>query len=83
MEVEAQVQNTATREITELSGVVLQEEDAWKPEQFPSVTLVRAGGEEELWTLAKRFHSSVEAIRALNGEERIKGGKALLIPREG
>ena len=62
-----------------VSGVILQEETPYAPERFPALTLVRAQG-ENLWELAKRYHSSVEKIRALN-EEAESGGRMLLVPK--
>ena len=72
-------QSTESREITDVTAVTLREEEAWRPEELPTVTLVRPDT-EDLWELAKRYHSSVEGILALNGEDA--AGDLLLIPRE-
>lgn len=76
-----ELQRLESHEIAELSGVTLLEDEAWDPDSFPTVTLAAVGG-ASLWELAKRFHSSEAAIRALNDEERLASGKPLLIPRE-
>lgn len=78
--VEADYQSAASREITDVTAVTLREEEAWRPEELPTVTLVRPDT-EDLWELAKRYHSSVEGILALNGEDGA-AGDLLLIPRE-
>ena len=80
LSLEVQTQNVETREITALTGVTLDEDAAWRPESLPNVTLVRNG--EALWELAKRCHSSVGAIEALNGETIHTADALLLIPRE-
>ncbi len=60
-------------------GVVLEEEKAYEQETLPTLTLVRRG-EESLWSLAKRYHSSEEKIRELN-EEAETTTRMLLIPK--
>ena len=76
---EAAYQSTVTREIADVTAVTLQEDAAYLPDALPTVTLVRTDT-SDLWELAKRYHSSVEGIRTLNGEAL--GSGLLLIPRE-
>ena len=78
---ELSCQSGAEREITDVAGVTLLEEEAWSPETLPTVTLVWPDT-EDLWELAKRYHSSVEGILSLNGTEDGLRPGALLIPRE-
>lgn len=60
-------------------SAVTEDAEAWEREKnTPSVTLIRAGAEAELWALARRYHSTVEAIEAAN-EGRREG--LLLIPK--
>ena len=47
---------------------------------YPTVTLVRVE-RENLWELAKTYHSSVEQIRAMNDLEEEISGRLLLIPK--
>ena len=66
---------------TTVSAVCAVEEDeeAWKAAApAPSVSLVRIGQGTDLWAVAKRYRSTVEAIKAANGE-RTAG--LLLIPK--
>lgn len=51
-------------------------------EERPSVTVIRASGEDSLWTLGKRYHSTAALITELNGladGEKLTG-RVLLIP---
>ena len=71
-----------TGEKTELSavdGILLHEEGRYTQEALPTLTLVRANG-ESLWSLAKKYHSSEEAIHAMN-ENADTTEKMLLIPK--
>ena len=68
-------------EILSVESVRLDEESALDLASLPTLHLVRAG-DEELWELAKRYHSSVEAIRASNAQGSESGRGLLLIPRE-
>ena len=54
------------------------EEDIRDYDSYPSVTMVRAAPEVDLWALAKKHHSTVEAIRVANEG---KGEGLLLIPK--
>ena len=62
-----------------LNAVEADEEHPYDLSTLPSVTLVRVEG-ESLWELARRYHSSTDAIAALNDTEEI-AGRMLLIPR--
>ena len=69
--------------VTETSAAavcaVTEDEEAWKAEAAsPSVSLVRVGPDADLWALAKKYRSTVEAIQSANGE-RMSG--LLLIPK--
>ena len=58
---------------------VTEDQEAWKASSdMPSVSLVRLEPGADLWAVAKRYRSTVEAIRAANGE-RTEG--LLLIPK--
>jgi len=67
-------------EISRVAGVELDEENIFDFSSFPAVCLVRAE-EETLWSIAKKYHSSVEKICASNQTEDGIKGKLLLIPR--
>ena len=50
----------------------------------PSIVVARAGRDDDLWSLAKRYRASREAIRRLNGldaEARISPGELLIITK--
>lgn len=51
-------------------------------EERPSVTVIRASGEDSLWTLGKRYHSTAALITELNGlaDGDKLAGRVLLIP---
>lgn len=64
-------------------GAVEEDAEAWQArDRAPSVTLVRVPEGAELWTLAKKYRSTPEAIRAANGglAEGVPEG-LLLIPK--
>ena len=67
-------------EITAVTALALDEEAPYDLTSFPTVTIVRAEG-EELWEYARRYHSSVEEIEAVNGSGESYAGKLLLIPK--
>ena len=60
--------------------VCLNDEAAYDVTQYPSVTLVKAEG-ESLWALAKKYHSNVETISAVNKIDGETRGNFLLIPK--
>ena len=78
---ELSYQSTRDRQILAVSGVSLDEENAYRVSELPSLSLVRVD-QESLWELAKAYHSSVAAIEALNPTEGQLQGKLLLIARE-
>lgn len=50
--------------------------------ELPTLTLLKAHGAEELWTIAKENCSTVEAIVAANGiDESFRWGKYILVPK--
>jgi hypothetical protein len=58
---------------------VTEDGEAWEKEKgAPSVTLVRVPGGTDMWSLARRYHSTMEAIAGAN-EGREEG--LLLIPK--
>jgi len=61
-----------------VTGLVLDEEAAYRDGDFPTLTLARSDG-ESLWSLAKRYHSSEQLIRVWNAEP--DSGRMLLIPK--
>ena len=80
-EAELSWQRFQTRERRAVTAVTLREEEPFDTAELPTVTLVRAG-DEPLWELARRYHSSVEAIQSLRGTLGADGCPMLLIPRE-
>ena len=73
----------SSEKYTEKSTVVsleLNEDEPYDFSSFPTVTIVRAE-KNELWEYARRYHSSVEEIEAVNGKEENYAGKLLLIPK--
>ena len=66
-------------ELRNVEGVILDEDASYVQASLPTLTLVRAGG-ESLWTLARRYHSSVEKIRECN-EDADNTTRMLLIPK--
>lgn len=75
---EAQLLDELRREIVCIDAVTLDEEQAFDRSRFPTLTLVRTQG-ESLWELAKRCHSSVEAIESCLSET--PDGGMLLVPK--
>ncbi len=73
-----QLQLTLSKTL-ELSHVAAVSDSAepWPP--MASLTLLRATGSDELWSLAKEHRSTCEAIRAAN---KGRGEAFLLVPRE-
>ncbi|MBR0208094.1 MAG: DUF3794 domain-containing protein [Oscillospiraceae bacterium] len=68
-----------TKELRYLSAVELDTEKSFDPASLPSLTIARRR-ERDLWTLAKLYHSSVEAIEKMEKEFPMSDG-LLLIPR--
>ncbi len=68
-----------TAELRYLSSIETDAENASDPASLPSLTIARRG-ERDLWTLAKLYHSSVEAIEKTEREHPMPDG-LLLIPR--
>lgn len=60
-------------------SAVEEDPDAWNArERAPSITLIRAAAGTDMWSVARKYHSTVEAIAAAN-EGRTEG--LLLIPK--
>lgn len=75
---EAQALSMKKSEIVSIQSVMLDEEQAFDSGSFPTLTMVRREG-ESLWELAKRYHSSVEAIEAFTLPDAQEA--MLLIPK--
>ena len=67
-------------ELRRLCAVELAEDSPYSADSFATLTLVRDEG-ESLWELAKRYHSSVEAIQRENASESGVKSTFLLIPK--
>ena len=67
-------------ELHRLCAVELAEDSPYSADAFATLTLVRDEG-ESLWELAKRYHSSVEAIQQENAPESGEKSAFLLIPK--
>ncbi len=77
---EVQYRSEESAERSAVVGLVLDEDAPYDFAAFPTVTVIRAEG-EELWEYARRYHSSVEEIEAVNGKEGNYAGRLLLIPK--
>ena len=69
------------REIEMLSAVDLDLDAPYDIEAYPTLSLVRVD-QESLWELAKAFHSSIEAIEAMNELRGPLEGRILLVPKQ-
>ena len=67
-------------EYSKINVIELDEEHKYKSDEYPSITLVKYEG-ENLWDLAKCYHSSVDKILALNNIEQIDD-KFVIIQKE-
>ena len=65
--------------ISPVTDVLITEEN----EKKPSLTVYFPDEGEELWTVAKRYQTSVDAIKSMNdlADDKIKKGMRLLIPK--
>ena len=66
-------------EFSSVSSVMTDDDKPYDFEAFPALTLVKAEN-ESVWELAKKYHSCVERISAMNDTENMQG-KLLLIPK--
>lgn len=80
LSMEAEALSSVQTEINAIEALTLDRDNAYDQSAFPSLTLVRVQG-ESLWELAKRHHSSVEAIEALADQLPEKQNAMILIPR--
>ena len=80
LSVELETQLLSKENVERIHSVTVEEENAYSQDSLPALILVRAYG-EELWNLAKCYHSSEEAILHANDPMPPEGG-LLLIPRE-
>ena len=67
-------------QLRRLCAVELSENSPYSSDAFATLTLVRDEG-EDFWELAKRYHSSVEAIERENAPETGEKHRFLLIPK--
>lgn len=69
--------------ITAVRELYYDEEKPINQSELPSLTVLIAPGNDELWTLAKKYGSTVELITAVNscGEDFSPSKRPLLIPR--
>ena len=81
VEAELSWQSFRERELLSVSAVELREEEPYQASELPNLTLVRQDG-KDLWELAKRYHSSVEAIQSCLEMLGQNESDMLLIPRE-
>lgn len=77
---EIQYRNEKHIEKSTVVSLELDDEAPYDFSSFPTVTIVRAEG-NELWDYARKYHSSVEEIEAVNGRQENYTGKLLLIPK--
>ena len=82
LELEISLTCGQSRELVRIRAVELDEDHPFQAADFPTLTLVRNEG-ESLWTLAKAYHSSVEAIEKENDAQAMMNGRLLLIPKCG
>ena len=68
------------KEVSCVAALTLDEETPYDFSAFPTVTLVRPE-KEDIWELAKTYHSSVEQILAVNQFTEDGERKMLLIPK--
>lgn len=80
-EVELAGQEMNTSEVSAVSSIQIQEDQPISSDTLPSVTLVRIGS-EELWDLAKQYHSTLQSIQSANPGCEIREGCFVLVPRE-
>ena len=78
---ELQLESGEEREIEMLSTVELDLDEPYDVEAYPTLSLVRVD-QESLWDLAKAFHSSIEAIEAMNELRGPLEGRILLVPKQ-
>lgn len=77
--VELSCTKCAYSEFSSVSSVLSDDEKPYDFEAFPALTLVKAEN-ESVWELAKKYHSCVERITAMNDIGDMQG-KLLLIPK--
>lgn len=78
--VELWFEQRTEKEVSCAVTMALDEDAPYDSTQYPTVTAVRVD-HESVWDLAKRFHSSIDAIEALNAIDGPIRGKLLLVPK--
>ena len=79
--IELLLENNTEKQISMITSVDLELEDAFDVAAYPTFTLVRTD-EESLWELAKQYHSSIMAIEEMNETAGQQQGRILLIPKQ-
>ena len=74
-------QSSRVRELSRVTELELNEDERYDVSACPAVSLVHRDN-EELWELAKSYHSSIESIEKMNSAGENEGKNLLLIPRE-
>ena len=77
---EVQYQSEESAEQSAVVALTLDGDAPYDFASFPTLTIVRSEG-EELWEYARRYHSSVEEIEAVNSREEGYTDRLLLIPK--
>ena len=83
--VEFQAQVSSRKKCVSISSVRLLSETPRDMSGLPSLVLRSLSGQETLWMLAKRFHTTVPSILAANGwteETEVPRDQMLLIPKK-
>lgn len=65
--VELKIKIFSTRELNTVSGITVNEESVKSAADAPSLTIIKVGGGDTLWTLAKRYNSTRKLICEANG----------------
>ncbi len=81
LSIELFLENITEKQISMITSVDLDLEEAFDMEAFPTFSLVRTE-EESLWELAKEYHSSIMAIEEMNEMAEQSKGRILLIPKQ-
>lgn len=83
MPVDVDIMVSATKRISCVSAIELEEVEAGGAKLYPSVTALRPGTSMSVWELAKRYRSTPELIMDANEltEGEALGNKLLIIPR--
>lgn len=78
--VELRYLSSVEASLVRIVAAQLDEDNPYDYSSFPTLSLVRTDG-EELWELAKTYHSSVEQISAVNKPGNERESRLLIIPK--